>query len=62
MTLFFEIYATWDDPATGYALEFLCLLANVRRSLFTAEFDRTKFLSPLLTGVCHILGWCRCLI
>ena len=37
------------------ALECLCLLVSVRRSLFSSELERKRFLGHIIRGVCDIL-------
>eukprot|EP00854_Cymbomonas_tetramitiformis_P016305 gene16305-19350_t len=44
MQLFLDVYAATTPPLSNTALECLTRLASVRRSLFTTESDRNKFL------------------
>ncbi|GJP71880.1 hypothetical protein CLOP_g2674 [Closterium sp. NIES-67] len=55
MQLFFDYYAATKPPLSNQALECLVRLASVRRSLFTGEAERLKFLSHLVNGSREIL-------
>ncbi|CAI7934492.1 unnamed protein product [Closterium sp. NIES-54] len=55
MQLFFDYYAATKPPLSNQALECLVRLASVRRSLFTGEAERLKFLSHLMNGSTEIL-------
>lgn len=53
--LFFDFYAVTKPPLSNTALECLVRLASVRRSLFTCEIERGKFLNHLASGTREIL-------
>eukprot|EP00242_Pyramimonas_sp_CCMP2087_P001295 CAMPEP_0198228690 /NCGR_PEP_ID=MMETSP1445-20131203/113729_1 /TAXON_ID=36898 /ORGANISM="Pyramimonas sp., Strain CCMP2087" /LENGTH=1057 /DNA_ID=CAMNT_0043909107 /DNA_START=452 /DNA_END=3625 /DNA_ORIENTATION=+ len=55
MQLFLDVYATTKPPLSSMALECLTRLASVRRSLFTTEAERNKFLARLMAGTREIL-------
>lgn len=55
MQLFFDYYASTKPPLSNEALECLVRLASVRRSLFSGEAERSKFLSHLMSGTREIL-------
>eukprot|EP00899_Mesostigma_viride_P004716 jgi/Mesvir1/14245/Mv09683-RA.1 len=55
MQLFFDYYAAAQPPLSCQALECLVRLASVRRSLFTNEGERSKFLTSLMNGTREIL-------
>jgi len=55
MVLFIDTYAATQPPLSNCALECLVRIASVRRSLFSGEAERTKFLSRLLMGTRDIL-------
>ncbi|KAH9557462.1 hypothetical protein CY35_07G085500 [Sphagnum magellanicum] len=55
MQLFFDYYARTKPPLSNVALECLVRLASVRRSLFSGELERSKFLSHLMSGTREIL-------
>ncbi|CAK9199269.1 unnamed protein product [Sphagnum troendelagicum] len=55
MQLFFDYYACTKPPLSNVALECLVRLASVRRSLFSTEVERSKFLSHLMSGTREIL-------
>ncbi|CAI5478824.1 unnamed protein product [Closterium sp. Yama58-4] len=55
MQLFFDYYAATKPPLSNQSLECLVRLASVRRSLFTGEAERLKFLSHLMNGSTEIL-------
>jgi len=55
MQLFFDYYACTKPPLSNVALECLVKLASVRRSLFSGEMERSKFLSHLMSGTREIL-------
>lgn len=55
MALFFDYYSATKPPLSNQALECLVRLASVRRSLFTGEGERLKFLSHLMNGTREIL-------
>ena len=53
MQLFLDYYAASQPPPSKLALESLVRLASVRRSLFSSDVERSKFLNQLVNG-------CRC--
>lgn len=53
--LFFSIYIGNTPPVSSTALECLVRLASVRRSLFTNDAERTKFLGRLMNGTLEVL-------
>ncbi|KAJ4956852.1 hypothetical protein NE237_013635 [Protea cynaroides] len=53
--IFFDYYAITNPPLSKEALECLVRLASVRRSLFTNDTERSKFLAHLMTGTKEIL-------
>lgn len=55
MQLFFDYYAKTKPPLSNQALECLTRLASVRRSLFSGETERLKFLGHLMSGTREIL-------
>ncbi|KAF8028166.1 hypothetical protein BT93_E0929 [Corymbia citriodora subsp. variegata] len=55
LQIFFEYYAIGNAPLSKEALECLVRLASVRRSLFTNDVARSKFLAHLMTGTKEIL-------
>ncbi|XP_030465561.1 uncharacterized protein LOC115684822 isoform X1 [Syzygium oleosum] len=55
LQIFFEYYAIGNAPLSKEALECLVRLASVRRSLFTNDAARSKFLAHLMTGTKEIL-------
>ncbi|KAJ7516733.1 hypothetical protein O6H91_22G068900 [Diphasiastrum complanatum] len=55
MQLFFDYYASTKPPLSNEALECLVRLASVRRSLFSGETERLKFLSQMMRGTREIL-------
>ncbi|XP_010543785.1 PREDICTED: exportin-7 isoform X2 [Tarenaya hassleriana] len=55
LQIFFDYYATTEPPLSKEALECLVRLASVRRSLFTNDATRSKFLAHLMTGTREIL-------
>ncbi|XP_010558032.1 PREDICTED: exportin-7-like isoform X2 [Tarenaya hassleriana] len=55
LQMFFDYYATTEPPLSKEALECLVRLASVRRSLFTNDATRSKFLAHLMTGTKEIL-------
>lgn len=55
LQLFFDYYAITKAPLSKEALECLVRLASVRRSLFTNDAARSKFLAHLMTGTKAIL-------
>ncbi|GAQ78625.1 Nuclear transport receptor RanBP16 [Klebsormidium nitens] len=55
MQLFLDYYSSTKPPLSNQALECLVRLASVRRSLFSGETERSKFLSHLMTGTREIL-------
>lgn len=55
LQIFFDYYAITKPPLSKEALECLVRLASVRRSLFTNEGERLKFLAHLMTGTKDIL-------
>jgi len=54
-SMFFEFYTTSSAPLSSIVLECLVRLASVRRSLFTSEGERSKFLERLVNGSRDIL-------
>ncbi|GAB2277715.1 hypothetical protein Dimus_012418 [Dionaea muscipula] len=55
LQLFFDYYAVTQPPLSKEALECLVRLASIRRSLFTNDASRSKFLAHLMTGTKEIL-------
>ncbi|KAF9587660.1 hypothetical protein IFM89_004492 [Coptis chinensis] len=55
LQIFFDYYAITNPPLSKEALECLVRLASVRRSLFTNDTERSKFLAHLMTGTKEIL-------
>lgn len=55
LSLFFDIYAASTPPLSSNALECLVKLASVRRSLFSSEAERSKFLNRLVNGTRDVL-------
>jgi exportin-7 len=55
MQLLFDIYSAYPAPQSSLALECLMLLASVRRSLFSDDKERKRFLTQLMVGICRIL-------
>ncbi|KAL5715586.1 hypothetical protein ACHQM5_017387 [Ranunculus cassubicifolius] len=55
LQIFFDYYAITKPPLSKMALECLVRLASVRRSLFTNDAERSKFLAHLMTGTKDIL-------
>ncbi|XP_071724978.1 uncharacterized protein [Rutidosis leptorrhynchoides] len=55
LQIFFDYYGTAESPLSKEALECLVRLASVRRSLFTNDASRSKFLAHLMTGTKEIL-------
>ncbi|KAJ0044908.1 hypothetical protein Pint_05676 [Pistacia integerrima] len=55
LQVFFDYYAIAEAPLSKEALECLVRLASVRRSLFTNDAARSKFLAHLMTGTKDIL-------
>jgi len=55
LQLFLDFYAVTKPPLSNSALECLVRLASVRRSLFTSEGERAKFLNHLAAGTRDIL-------
>ncbi|XP_061996319.1 uncharacterized protein LOC133714255 isoform X1 [Rosa rugosa] len=55
LQVFFDYYAITKAPLSKEALECLVRLASVRRSLFTNDAARSKFLAHLMTGTKEIL-------
>jgi hypothetical protein len=55
MQLFLDVYAATKPPLSSMALECLTRMASVRRSLFTTEVERNKFLARLMGGTRDIL-------
>ncbi|CAK7336403.1 unnamed protein product [Dovyalis caffra] len=55
LQIFFDYYAITTSPCSKEALECLVRLASVRRSLFTNDAARSKFLAHLMTGTKEIL-------
>lgn len=55
MQLLFDVYNAMPSPISARSLECLMLLASVRRSLFTPDSERTKFLGNLIKGIRTIL-------
>ncbi|KAI3982347.1 hypothetical protein MKX01_037880 [Papaver californicum] len=53
--IFFDYYTITKPPLSKEALECLVRLASVRRSLFTNDAERSKFLAHLMTGTKEIL-------
>ncbi|KAF6163853.1 hypothetical protein GIB67_024708 [Kingdonia uniflora] len=55
LQIFFDYYAITKPPLSKEALECLVRLGSVRRSLFTNDAERSKFLAHLMTGTKEIL-------
>ncbi|KAK9122587.1 hypothetical protein Sjap_012189 [Stephania japonica] len=55
LQIFFDYYAIAKPPISKEALECLVRLASVRRSLFSNDVQRSKFLAHLMTGTKEIL-------
>ncbi|GAB4836168.1 hypothetical protein Ancab_001081 [Ancistrocladus abbreviatus] len=55
LQLFFDYYTITQPPLSKESLECLVRLASVRRSLFTNDAARSKFLAHLMTGTKEIL-------
>ena len=55
MQLFFDYYTSTKPPLSNEALECLTRMASVRRSLFSSEAERSKFLSHIMNGTREIL-------
>jgi exportin-7 len=55
LQIFFDFYGIAESPLSKEALECLVRLASVRRSLFTNDASRSKFLAHLMTGTKDIL-------
>ncbi|KAK4797341.1 hypothetical protein SAY86_029667 [Trapa natans] len=55
LQIFFDYYLVGNAPLSKESLECLVRLASVRRSLFTNEAARSKFLAHLMTGTKEIL-------
>ncbi|MED6204293.1 hypothetical protein PIB30_008113 [Stylosanthes scabra] len=55
LQIFFDYYALTKPPLSKEALECLVRLASIRRSLFSNDAARSKFLAHLMTGTKVIL-------
>uniref|UniRef100_A0A383V5G5 Exportin-7/Ran-binding protein 17 TPR repeats domain-containing protein n=1 Tax=Tetradesmus obliquus TaxID=3088 RepID=A0A383V5G5_TETOB len=55
LQLFLDYYAASGPPPSKLALECLVRLASVRRSLFSSDVERSKFLNRLVNGCRDIL-------
>lgn len=55
LKIFLDFYAATKPPLSNMSLECLVRLASVRRSLFTNEVERSKFLNALVNGTREIL-------
>ncbi|KAF8061166.1 XPO7 [Scenedesmus sp. PABB004] len=55
LQLFLDYYAASGPPPSRLALECLVRLASVRRSLFSSDAERSKFLNRLVNGCRDIL-------
>ncbi|KAL1811235.1 hypothetical protein ACET3Z_021300 [Daucus carota] len=55
LQIFFDYYGITKPPLSKEALECLVRLASVRRSLFTNDAARSKFLAHLMTGTKEVL-------
>ncbi|XP_051118324.1 uncharacterized protein LOC127242236 isoform X2 [Andrographis paniculata] len=55
LQIFFDYYALTSPPISKESLECLVRLASVRRSLFTNDAARSKFLDHLMSGTKEIL-------
>ncbi|KAL0425403.1 UNVERIFIED_CONTAM: Exportin-7-B, partial [Sesamum radiatum] len=55
LQIFFDYYALTKPPISKESLECLVRLASVRRSLFTNDVTRSKFLDHLMSGTKEIL-------
>ncbi|KAG9454969.1 hypothetical protein H6P81_007873 [Aristolochia fimbriata] len=55
LQIFFDYYMITKPPLSKEALECLVRLASVRRSLFTNDSERSKFLAHLMAGTKEIL-------
>lgn len=56
MTLLFDVYGAMPPAIGARTLESLMLLACVRRSLFSPDKERTRFLGQLIKGITIILS------
>ncbi|KAJ0266295.1 ARM repeat superfamily protein [Hirschfeldia incana] len=61
LQIFFDYYGSTDSPLSKEALECLVRLASVRRSMFTDDGTRSKFLAHLMIGTKEILQTGKCL-
>lgn len=50
LQLFLDYYGSSQPPPSKLALECLVRLASVRRSLFSSDTERSKFLNRLVNG------------
>jgi exportin-7 len=55
LQLFLDYYNSTSLPGSAVALDCLVRLASVRRSLFSSEGERSKFLNRLVNGTRDIL-------
>mmetsp|Transcript_24027 Transcript_24027/g.60483 ORF Transcript_24027/g.60483 Transcript_24027/m.60483 type:complete len:1061 (+) Transcript_24027:348-3530(+) len=55
LKVFLDFYAATKPPLSNLSLECLVRLASVRRSLFSNETERSKFLNALVNGTRDIL-------
>jgi exportin-7 len=55
LQLFLDYYNSTSLPGSAVALDCLVRLASVRRSLFSSESERSKFLNRLVNGTRDIL-------
>ncbi|KAL8129299.1 hypothetical protein V2J09_018454 [Rumex salicifolius] len=55
LQVYFDYYAMTKPPRSKQALECLVWLASVRRSLFTSDSSRLKYLATLMTGSKQIM-------
>jgi exportin-7 len=55
LQLFLDYYDASKPPISSTALECMVRLASVRRSLFSSETERSKFLNRLVNGTRDIL-------
>eukprot|EP00761_Pharyngomonas_kirbyi_P013683 gb/GECH01013712.1/.p1 GENE.gb/GECH01013712.1/~~gb/GECH01013712.1/.p1 ORF type:complete len:1061 (+),score=152.47 gb/GECH01013712.1/:1-3183(+) len=51
LELYFELYNRLPKDQSSKAIECLVMLCSIRRSLFSSETERAKFLSHLLKGI-----------
>jgi exportin-7 len=55
MQLLFDMYATLQGATAARCIEMLTLLASVRRSMFSDDTERKRFLKQLMLGIRQVL-------